>query len=325
MSNNERDPNASPSATAEQLHRASPEEALALVDRVLGPAETWPSPLLAYRLGSDFQEDWKVELGQWLKAAEKFEFLDHVVKLIDDEKRPVKDQTDKVERHDLRHLKLHQAVSAARVTHYLTATGWGFRGIETERGKEIDIDIALTAPSGELVEFQAKSPTIRNPNQPKDDKTDDERIVIAVDKGARQLPKPARGHAFLAVCANRDLSLAYRPECLVTHLIGSTYSWHGSDQVFLERDEMSLGKFFTPEWEHVSGIFLLDLVRGIDTRLNTCTVLLNPNAKFQANPDWFPFARVCVLEGDKFRWVRGEPHGSGVPNGTLLIEARRRR
>jgi hypothetical protein len=329
MSANQRDPNASPSATAEQLHRVSPEEALAFVDNLLGPADTWPSPLLAYRLKAAFQADWKVELGQWLKAAEQHAFLDRVVKLIEREKRPVKGQTDKLDPHDRRHLKLHQAVATARIVHYLTATGWGFQGVETETGGAIDIDCALAAPTGELVEFQVKSPTTRDPNaqvRPEDDKNDEERVIIAVDNGAAQLPKPARGHAFVVICSNWDWSLAYEPECLVKHLIGGrTVCYQGSPHVFLEGVDENPGKFFTPEWEHVSGVLLLDLVRGYDARLNTCTVLTNSNATFSANPDWFPFARVCVLEGEEFHWVRGEPADGILPDGTLLQRPRRSR
>lgn len=83
---------------------------------------------------------------------------------------------------------------------------------------------------------------------------------------------------------------------------------------------------------HVAGVVLVDLLRTAEfvfgestadvvNRLTyPCTVLLNPNADYPANPNWFPRARVLTLEGDTFRWVRGEPPDRhGLPSGTQVV------
>ena len=59
----------SPSVEVGTLHRVPPEEARRLVDAKLGMSDRWPSPLVSYRLGAEWQDDWKVEVGQWLRAA----------------------------------------------------------------------------------------------------------------------------------------------------------------------------------------------------------------------------------------------------------------
>lgn len=197
----------SPSARGPDLHRLPAHEALALVDRLLGPGEDWPSPLIAYRLTDDFQADWKVELGQWLRAAEEFGFVDRVLhEIAHHAKRASKKATTEIDANDPRHLKLHQQLAAARVVHYLTATGWSFSGYETETGGVIDIDCALVAPDGQVVEFQVKAP-----DQPGRvlghrlvDGEYDDRVVGAVTKAGGQLRRAPTGPSMIAVCANRS-------------------------------------------------------------------------------------------------------------------------
>lgn len=302
-------PMTSPSALVQELHRIPEDAALALVDRLLGPSEEWPSPLIAYRLKSDFQADWKGELGQWLNAAEDHGFLERVLHDVKHQaKKPTKAQG--IDRNDPRHLKLHQHVAVARLVHYFTAqaNGWGFKGIETETGKDVDIDLALTSPSGQLVEFQVKSP-----DQPRQD---DSQVIKAAEKAKKQLRCPPTGAAMVAICANREQNLAWEPKCLIHHLIGSTTQVNNT--VYLVRHEQG---FFSGDWNHVSGILLLDLLRGADDTRYTCTVLTNPQATFPVSPDWFPRGRVCVLEGTRFRWVRGQPgRALGLVDETQWIE-----
>lgn len=297
----------SPSALVHELHRIPEEDALALVDRLLGPPEEWPSPLIAYRLASDLQADWKGELGQWLKAAKDHGFLDRVLHDVKHQaKKPTKAQG--IDRNDPRHLKLHQHLAVARFVHYFTAqvNGWGFKGIETETGKDVDIDLALTSPGGLLVEFQVKAP-----DQPKQD---DSQVIKAAEKAKGQLRRPPTGVALVAICANREQSLAWEPECLIHHLIGVP-TWGGKT---MKLEKAKVGEFFRSAWGHVSGVVLLDLLRGADEAMHTCTVLANPHAAFPLDPEWFPRARVCLLEGDTFRWVRGVPgHARGGVHGLM--------
>lgn len=71
----------------------------------------------------------------------------------------------------------------------------------------------------------------------------------------------------------------------------------------------------------MSGVVLLDYLRGIDTFGYVCTVLCNPVASRPVDPDWFPYARVCSSNGTSFEWTRGEPGRTHtLPHGTLLVE-----
>ena len=102
-----------PSADGHELWRISNEEALALVDTELGASADWArSAILEYRLATEFQSDWKSEIGHWLHAAKRNGFLEKML-------RPLLGEREKtstnVERslNDARHLKLHQQLAAA--------------------------------------------------------------------------------------------------------------------------------------------------------------------------------------------------------------------
>ena len=87
--------------------------------------------------------------------------------------------------------------------------------------------------------------------------------------------------------------------------------------------ESNLGRFFSPEWAHVSGVVLIDYARS-DEFFYVSTVLLNPCASVQCDPAWFPRARVCVLdELEVFRWIGGEPGERWtLRDGTPLVRGR---
>jgi hypothetical protein len=308
----------SPALDVESLSRLSTVEAIQLVDDVLGPPESWPSALIFYRLSSEFQAGWKAELGQWLRAAAELGFLDQVLhQLRTQAKRPSK--SDGIDPNDLRHLKLHQHLAAARNAHYFTRTGWSFGAFEPETGGAVDIDLSLVSPTGELVEFQVKAP-----DQPGRvlgghivEGEFDDRVVQAVNKACRQLRRPAKGPAVISICANRSWPLSWDVGCLVKPLIGSTLQV--GSRVFLERARA--GAFFREEWSHVSAVVVLDVVWGVEEGKYLCVVLLNPKADFPVGEDWFPGARVAVLEGNVFRWARGEPGvAHTLPDGTALVE-----
>jgi hypothetical protein len=67
------------SIDARNLRRYSEREALAFVDSVLGFPESWPPSLIAFRLSSDFQAEWKCEVGNWLLLARDHGFLDQLL------------------------------------------------------------------------------------------------------------------------------------------------------------------------------------------------------------------------------------------------------
>lgn len=204
------------------------------------------------------------------------------------------------------------------VAHYLTHTGWAFVAWEPIAGGDCDVDIALTAKDGAPVLFQVKAP-----DQPGYvvghhlvDGEYDQRVLEAVAKAARQLPRTGPEAKFIVVCANRTWPLSSNVQCLVVDLVGSTV---GHDSV-VTLEGSRLGKFWRRDWKHVSGVVVLDYLRGHSDFLYPCTVLLNPVASVPGAPDWFPHARVFVLEDSVFRWVRGEPGDTHtLPDGTMLV------
>lgn len=323
----------SPSVQAHELWRIPREAALALVERHLGSAEDWAkSALMEYRLAADFQEDWKVEVGHWLHAADSNGSLPTFLNPLLGERdrqasNPLRDANDK------RHLKLHQHLAAPMVCHYFTGLGWTCVGFDTETGGVIDIDVALRAPGGTLVEFQVKAPDQpgRVVNGRYEDGDYDNRVVRQLDHAVTQLPKPARSVAMVALFAQRSFSLAGDPGCVKRRVFGTTVQTERG--VFIQRRDF--GQFLSGDWNQVAGVVILDLSRTADFDLSKeevqvismttypCTVLLNPNAERPANPDWFPRSRVAVLEDDTFQWVRGEPwdRAHGLPRGTRVVDA----
>ena len=308
----------SPAIDVREIQRLSDAGAMKFVDDVLGPPDAWPSPLIQYRLGAEFQADWKVELGQWLKAAQEFGFLEQVLhQLRTQAQRP--SRANAIDPNDERHLKLHQHLAVARITHYLTALGWGFEAFEPDTGSSVDIDLSLRAPDGRVVEFQVKAPDQpgRRENGRIVDGENDERIAHAVRKAAGQLRRPAVSPSIIAVCANRDWPLTWDIGCLVKLLMGST-SQVGS-RVFLTK--ANAGTFFADEWSHVSAVLVLDFVRGAEVGKYGCVCFLNPNASFSIAEECFTRARVLRLMGSTFGWVRGAPGDAHtLPDGTTLVD-----
>jgi hypothetical protein len=154
-------------------------------------------------------------------------------------------------------------------------------------------------------------------------------VLQALDTAVGQLPKPARSVAMVALFAQRSFSLAGDPSCVVRRVFGAT-SAVADVGVFM--DHADLGRFLTGDWNHIAGVVILDLsrtsdfdlsgdeVQAINMTMYSCTVLLNPKAEHPADPDWFPRARVAILEGDSFRWIRGEPWiRNGLPTGTRIV------
>jgi hypothetical protein len=310
-------PRTIPTIDATVLHRLSPDESLRFVDETLGPPSSWPSPLISYRLADAFQAPWKCELGQWLYCAKQYGFLEQVLhQLRTQAKRAVRKYPGQ-HPNDERHLKLHNVVAASRVVHYLSATGWSFVSYESETGGPVDIDVTMRGPGNELVELQVKSPD--QPGVVEEhrltDGENDERVLTALKKGASQLRTPATACAFIVVCANRNLPLAWTPHVLSRLVIGRATCIRDVG-CFIPPDQQGL--FFTDSWEHVSGVVMLDVAFGIEQTVYPCTVLLNPCAIYRATSAWFPYARVLELKEGAFRWLHGEPQHPFLPDGTQL-------
>lgn len=298
----------------EALHSISRGEALRLADRRLGDPTLWPSPLVNYRLGSDFQSDWKEEVGHWLHTAGQCGFADALVeRIVSRARRGTRSQG--IDPNDKRHLELKQELAPAMVAHYLIGLGWSFDAWEPSGPRGIDVDLSLEPPGCPAVSIQVKAPDQpgRFEGHRVVDGGFDDRVIAAVEKAGKQL-KGNPGANLVFVCANRDLSLASQPFCLVTHLVGSSVQTEYHVSIPLSRR----GRFFDADWQDVAGVAALDFNRGVRL-LYSCSVLTNPAAKHVAQADWFRRARVAVLQGQTFEWVRGEPTAEHfLPAGTVL-------
>lgn len=306
----------SPSANVADLNRISDAEALSLVDETLGRA--WPSSdLLEYRFKEQFQEDWKGQIGQVLGTARRFKFLEKMVRPLLGE-RARRRRSEGIDPNDRTHLKLHHYFAAGIFCHYFTGTGWNFGAWEPETGGTIDIDLALTTPSGTLVEWQIKAPD--QPGRLVDgryrDGNYDERIVTAIENAASQLRCSPKVPALIGLFPLRSLSLSWNASCLTTHLFGSTISVPGG-ATYLQHHQF--GRFLYG-WRHVAGVVAIDFLRGESIAKYACTVLLNPHAIYPLAPDCFPRARVVTLDQDTFRWRRGAPQLTFLPSGTRVVE-----
>ncbi|MDB4996616.1 MAG: hypothetical protein JWM74_4048 [Myxococcaceae bacterium] len=302
------------------LHRDSAAAARAKVDEVLGPASDYTnSPLLAFRLSDPSQVDWKEEVGHYLLTAERLGFLAKLSAVMRKQARRPTGGTPVLHANDKRHLALRQQVAPAMAVHYFVGTGWSFVEWEPEN-KDGDVDYRLCAPTGERVAFQQKAsdqPGGRSGGRIVDGEHDD-RIIDALGHGARQLPKKSEHPQMLVMSAQRLWLLAGNPQCVIVSMLGSTTGYGSNGHVELLAKD--LGLFHSPEWRHVGGIVLLDYVRSIDRFAYACTVLLNPwcDEAVRCDRTWFPHGRVAWLDGDVFRWERGAPQRSTLPEGTVL-------
>ncbi|MDB4963964.1 MAG: hypothetical protein JWP01_3963 [Myxococcales bacterium] len=309
----------SPSITAADLHRISEAEALALVERLLGDESQWPSPLIKYRFKSEWQRDWKAELGHWLHTAGTFGFQGQLVdRVLGRARRGSRSTT--VDPNDQRHLDLQSEMAPAMVVHYLTGTGWAYRQWEAVTGGNGDVDVEFAAPGGVVINTQVKAPDqpgSRAGGRVVDGEYDD-RVLTALRKAAGQLLPFGEATNVIVICARRGWPLSGEPEPLVGYLYGSTLC-DRTGRVWLPHAER--GWFFTPWWRHIGAVVVLDYVRGVGNLTYGCVVLVNPMADHGVTPGWFPHAHACFLDGNVFRWQNGEPAGHGhtaLPEGTLL-------
>lgn len=308
-----------PSITASALHRITDVEALALVEHLLGDASQWPSPLINYRFTSEWQADWKAELGHWLHTAGTLGFQGQLVaRVLGRARRGSRSTT--VDPNDQRHLDLQSEMAPAMVAHYLVGTGWTYRQWEAVTGGTGDVDVEFVAPGGVIINTQVKAP-----DQPGGraggcvvDGEYDDRVLTALRNAANQLLPFGASTNVIVICARRSRPLSHEPEPLVGYLYGATRC-DRTGRVWLPHP--ARGWFFTQWWRHIGAVVVLDYVRGVGDPTYGCVVLVNPMAQHGVVRHWFPHAHACFLEGDVFRWQNGEPGGYGytaLPEGTFL-------
>ena len=292
------------SIDAKTIRRYGDAEALAFMDQVLGAPGVWSPSLVEYRLSSDFQADWKLEVGCWLLLARDLGFLDALrVKLGRALGRAANPSGGGP--NDKAHLVLNQELAPAMTIYYLTSLGWRFEAWEppTVGG---DVDVRLHSPDGRLVDIQAKAPD--QPGQViggrRVDGEYDERVLAALDKALAQLratPGPCR---LVVISPQRTFSID--AAALMEGLIGrATYGSDGRWDV-LEKDRGSFGDI---PCAGVSGVADLHLIRGPDEVLYRCTVLLNPWCTAEASLPLaaFPYSRVLSYEQNEFVWKPERP------------------
>ena len=288
-----------------ELHLLSDEDAINNFDSLLGFGEEWKSELMQYRTTSDFQADWKIEVGNCLERARRLGFLPDILRDVQPE-RGVPGTRDA---GDVVHRNVTQRLAQAAACHYFAGTGWGFGRWEPTRGcEDVDVDLELCAPDGQVVAIQVKASGTLGLH----DSVVDAHIQAGIRKAAKQLPKPASRPALIAVLAQRDWPL-YASPSVVEHFIGGTVQYE-DDSVMLPVHDR--GEF--TGWTHVSGIVVIDHLRGADSMYG-CVVVQNPWADYPVEPSWFPHARVLSCSNGVFAWVRGTPNPETTfPMGTRL-------
>jgi hypothetical protein len=280
----------------EQLHEISNEEALALVDALLDRAPAQKSATLRYRFSSEFQADWKAELGHALHTAERVGFLDHVWERAYSRLFGGGDEPNDVDPNDRRLHMLRADLAPATLVHCLVGTGWTFGAWEPSRGEGVDVDVALFAPDGTAVDAQVKAPDKPGVvvGHRRFGGESHEAVIAAMNHAARQLPTTDTQAKLLVVCAQRDWPLISEPSRIVSHCLG------GATQLPGPRYELPREKWgvFHSAWGHVSAVVLLDLIRR-ETMRYGAVVLINPWAFVRAEPPWFRFGRVCSGVDDR--------------------------
>lgn len=296
---------------AHKLHIVSDEDARARFHALLGKGPAWASAMMQYRTTSDWQDDWVIEVGNWLARADSLGYLDFILRNV----QPLRARigTDDGAEGDGVHRKVTQQLAQAMAVHYFVGIGWGFGAFEPKvsehraSGIPADVDLQLHPPSSTLlVDMQVKaSGTLGVP-----DAEVDPQIRTGATNAIAQLPVPAARPALVVISAQRGWWLSGDSHALET-MIGST-SGYGSGRVLLHDD--AHGELEAAP--HVSGIAMLDYRRSLSTFDYSCTVLMNPWATHPLDPAWFPHSRVLSCTNGEFSWIRGRPSASTFTTGT---------
>ncbi|MEO8184563.1 MAG: hypothetical protein ABI895_37615 [Deltaproteobacteria bacterium] len=304
------------STNADELRDCSKGEALAAVDELLGAAERWEPSLIAYRLRSAFQADWKTEVGCWLRFAKTHGFLAQLMHRL---QRALHEAAapEVTGANDKAHRILMQELTPAMTAYYFTRSGWDF--VEWEpAASEGDIDLRLRCPFGALSDIQVKAP-----DQPGEraggqivDGEHDDWVIAMTDKALKQLRLAPGPQRLAVIYAQRDW--APPANLFLGHLIGSTVG-RASGVTLREKDR---GAFAREPGIQVGAVLHLSLTRGVDDLLYRCTVFMNPWAQESARPAVAAFrnARICHMVDDTFTWEPEQPNmAEYLPIGTRYI------
>ena len=144
---------------ASAIHVVSDDDARRAFADALGREGDWSSELMKYRMTSTWQDDWVVEVGNWLVRARTLGFEDHVLRPINGQRLAAgsRDADDPV------HRNVTQRLFHAMVAHYFAGIGWRFVASEPTHsllrhdGTPADIDLQFEAPDGTEVDFQVKA------------------------------------------------------------------------------------------------------------------------------------------------------------------------
>jgi hypothetical protein len=305
------------SVSANDLRSCTIAEAVAFVDETLGTASAWGSSLIAYRLSSDFQEDWKTEVGCWLWLARELGFLDALLARIARARNEAQ-ALHVTGPNDSAHRILLAELAPAMVTYYFVRQGWRF--VEWEPSVHAgDVDVRLICPRGVVTDMQVKAP-----DQPGElrhgrihDGEYDTRVLAHVDKALKQL-QAAPGPQRIAVLSPQR-TRPIRAGVLARHLYGRVTQ----DDSCVVLRAVDRGVFASNAGHSIGAVVDLSLLRGVDEALYRCTAFVNPWAETAAapNPDIFRDARVCRLEAGAFMWHPEEPQLCfGIQTGLRYVE-----
>jgi hypothetical protein len=289
------------------IHQYPDADALAFVDEILGAPEAWSPSLIAYRLSSDFQENWKIEVGHWLLFARDAGFLERLRKRIIDRALGEAANPSVTGANDSAHRTLLSELASAMAAYYFTRLGWRFQSWEPPPPiPKGDIDLRLESPSGLVVDVQVKAP-----DQPGEfshgrivNGEIDERVLKAMNKAVGQLKFASGPGRMVVVCPQRNWPID--ADVLARYLLGKPTT--RSEEVWGICREGG-GVFGKPPGSEIGAVVALSYDRGLDKALYRCTVIRNPWAPPAAAipATCFPRARVLSLVGDRFVWEPEEP------------------
>jgi hypothetical protein len=300
------------SIDSQDIHRYPDTEALAFVDEILGAPEAWSPSLIAYRLSSDFQANWKIEVGHWLLFARDAGFLERLRKRIIDRALGEAASPSVTGANDSAHRTLLSELASVMVAHYFTRLGWRFQSWEPPRPiPKGDIDLRLESPSGLVVDVQVKAP-----DQPGEFSNGrivngeiDERVLKAMNKAVGQLKFASGPGRMVVVCPQRTWPI--EADVLACYLLGKPTT--RSEEVWGICREGG-GVFSKPPGSEIAAVVALSYDCGLDKSLSPkalyrCIAIRNPWAPAAAAipAACFPHARVLSLIGDRFVWEPEEP------------------
>lgn len=297
----------------------SDEVALQFVDAKLGDPAEWPSILVAYRLSSDFQADWKAEIGRWLMFAEAKGFLHQLLHRVLRRAKKFQPPNSDRDPNDAGYLMLAQELAPAMAAYHLESIGWKFIEWESKVANG-DVDFRMETNSGSLCDFQVKAPgrpgkvhkhRVANEGA-------EESFLIRIDKAIEQLKDCSSPKKLIVIVSQNREPLSWDPDSVMTHLLGSTI--YENENVTLYSDRK--GAFDSISGRKISGVMLLDFVRGAEQSKYNTTVVLNPwthSSSVLFNED-FQNAAVGFFEKNVYQWSRNPGRCGCFPVGTKYID-----